>query len=100
MNYLDINFEDVRKLAYQHGSDDLEFFDFDDNTIPIWASNNYQGCIGAPEDVNGLCDHACLAMGTYIKGEISPEVYLSAMQNIDRMLRRYYGTSLEKEWPR
>lgn len=100
MNYLNISLEDAWAMARRHGCDLIDSSDFDDDMVPVWASNNYQGCEGAPGDVDDLCAHACFSVGAYTRGVISQEVYLRAMHNIDQMLRQYYFTSLEKEWVR
>lgn len=100
MDYLTISLEDAWAMARRHGCDLIESSDFDDDLVPVWASNNYNGIASAPGDVDELCGHACFSVGAYTRGVISQRVYLQAMRCIDRRLRRHYGTSLEIEWRR
>lgn len=97
MNYIGIKLEDAWAMARRHGCTLIMDSDFDDDIIPVWASNCYKGCLDAPGDVDELCGHACISVGAFTRGKISQEVYLSAMRNIDQMLHQYYGTSLDRE---
>ena len=98
MNYMNITLDAAWAMARRHGCDLIDSSDFDDDLVPIWASNNYNSIAGAPGDIDELCGHACLSVGAYTRGVISKEVYLRAMQYIDQRLYRHYGTSLEKEF--
>lgn len=97
LNYLNINLEDALEMARRHDCDPIESYDLDDDTLPIWASNNYNNCNFAPGDVDELCYHACISVGAYTRGVISQVVYLQAMRYIDQRLHRHYRTSLEIE---
>lgn len=98
MNFLSITLDEAWTMARRHGCVNITSSDFDEDMIPVWASNNYRGCIGAPGDVDELYGHVCYCVGAYTKGVISKEIYLRAMENIDNKLRRHYGTSIENEW--
>lgn len=98
MNYLKISLDDALAMARRHGHTLIDLIDFDDDSIPVWASNNYLGYVGAPGDIDELCGHACHSVGAYTRGVISQEIYLRAMENIDHMLYKYYNTSLAQEW--
>ena len=100
MNYLNIKLEDAWAMARRHGCGLIVSSDFDDDTVPVWASNNYNGLSYAPGDIDELCGHACFAVGAYTRGVISQDVYLRAMRNIDQRLYQHYRTSLEAEWLR
>lgn len=100
MDYLTISLEDAWAMARRHGCDLIESSDFDDDLVPVWASNNYNDITYAPGDVDELCGHICFTVGAYRRGVISQEVYLRAMRFIDHRLKRHYRTSLETEWRR